>query len=235
MTDTWLTPPAIVEALGGWESFDLDPCASIDQPTRTARRQITETDNGLLVSWHGRVWVNPPYSSPLVVRFMARLAEHGRGTSLTFARTETEWFHRYVWPVAAGVLFIRGRLRFLLPDGSSSRKDAGAPSILLAYGDEDLERLAAAPIDGSFLPIRWPRQFVGFGQNVRSDQSSTWGGILAEFFAERTEALPLADIYRALADHPKTQGNRFWRDKLRQELQLGPYDRVEKGVWRRAA
>src|SRR5690606_23631834 len=26
-TDTWFTPPAIVDALGGVDSFDLDPCS----------------------------------------------------------------------------------------------------------------------------------------------------------------------------------------------------------------
>ncbi|WP_280940170.1 hypothetical protein [Mesorhizobium sp. WSM1293] len=31
-TDVWLTPPAILAALGGAESFDLDPCAPLDRP-----------------------------------------------------------------------------------------------------------------------------------------------------------------------------------------------------------
>ncbi|MDG4853840.1 MULTISPECIES: hypothetical protein [unclassified Mesorhizobium] len=31
-TDVWLTPPALLAALGGAESFDLDPCAPLDRP-----------------------------------------------------------------------------------------------------------------------------------------------------------------------------------------------------------
>ncbi|MGH7186745.1 MAG: hypothetical protein ACREIB_10780 [Pseudomonadota bacterium] len=31
-TDVWLTPPAVLEAIGGWESFDLDPCAPATRP-----------------------------------------------------------------------------------------------------------------------------------------------------------------------------------------------------------
>ncbi|NCW30719.1 MAG: adenine methyltransferase, partial [Alphaproteobacteria bacterium] len=32
-TTTWLTPPAVIKALG---EFDLDPCASLDRPWDTA-------------------------------------------------------------------------------------------------------------------------------------------------------------------------------------------------------
>lgn len=36
-TDTWFSPPAVLEALGGWESFDLDPASHADRPWPTAR------------------------------------------------------------------------------------------------------------------------------------------------------------------------------------------------------
>jgi hypothetical protein len=75
-TDVWLTPPAIIEALGGASSFDLDPCASSDRPWPTARRHYTVEDNGLILPWFGRVWMNPPYSNPLIARFMGRMAAH---------------------------------------------------------------------------------------------------------------------------------------------------------------
>lgn len=31
LKDEWLTPPEIIQALGGPESFDLDPCAPINR------------------------------------------------------------------------------------------------------------------------------------------------------------------------------------------------------------
>lgn len=53
---TWLTPPHILEALGGHESFDLDPCASPPpQPWPTARRMIAApAQDGLAEVWEGR-------------------------------------------------------------------------------------------------------------------------------------------------------------------------------------
>lgn len=69
-TDTWISPPAIIEALGGVDSFDLDPCAAEGQPWPTARHHFTVVDNGLLQRWFGRVWLNPPYSIKLATRFL---------------------------------------------------------------------------------------------------------------------------------------------------------------------
>jgi hypothetical protein len=43
-TVDWLTPPSILKALG---KFDLDPCASLHQPAKTAARQFTILDDGL--------------------------------------------------------------------------------------------------------------------------------------------------------------------------------------------
>ena len=45
ITDTWLTPPEILKALGG---FHLDPCASPDpKPWRTALTHYTLPKDGL--------------------------------------------------------------------------------------------------------------------------------------------------------------------------------------------
>jgi len=98
LKDEWLTPPEIIKALGGPESFDLDPCAPIKRPWEMAKEHYTIADNGLLKPWHGRVWFNPPYGGPQIVGpWMRRMAEHGHGTALTFARTETDLFFETVW------------------------------------------------------------------------------------------------------------------------------------------
>lgn len=133
-TDVWLTPPALIEALGGWASFDLDPCAQPDQADvlPTARAYYTEADNGLMLPWHGRVWGNFPYSLALVTAFLGRMADHDCGVALIFARTETDAFHRFVWGAASGLLFLRGRLNFHRPDGSRAAANGGAPSVLIA-------------------------------------------------------------------------------------------------------
>lgn len=93
-TDEWLTPPEVIAALGGADSFDLDPCSPIERPWPTARRHLTIVDNGLIQPWDGRVWLNPPYSTSVIGQWLARLADHNRGVALIFARTETDAFFR---------------------------------------------------------------------------------------------------------------------------------------------
>ncbi len=133
-SDDWLTPPNITKTLG---PFDLDPCASEDQPWATAQTHWTITHDGLARPWRGRVWLNPPYG-PDTWKWLARLAEHGQGSALIFARTETKQFHRLVWESAQGLLFLEGRLHFHHPKtGQRSKFNAGAPSVLVAYGLPD--------------------------------------------------------------------------------------------------
>ena len=143
-TDSWITPKAIIDAIG---PFDLDPCECIPQPWRCA--EYAYQRNGLGEPWFGRVWLNPPYSQ--VWDWMAALADHGRGTALTFARTETEGFVRQVWDRATAVMFLHGRLFFHKPDGSRAKGNSGGPSCLVAYGDDDAKRLRESGLSGSIV------------------------------------------------------------------------------------
>jgi hypothetical protein len=159
LTDTWLTPPEILAALG---PFDLDPCAAPDpRPWPTAAQHIARPDDGLSADWSGcRVWLNPPYG-PATGRWMGRLAHHGRGTALVFARTETSWFAQAVWGCASGALFLHGRIHFCRPDGSRAPDNSGAPSVLVAYGQVDARRLRDCRLDGTF--VTWNRELASAG------------------------------------------------------------------------
>ncbi|WP_280475469.1 DNA N-6-adenine-methyltransferase [Nocardia asiatica] len=147
-SNVWLTPPGILAALG---EFDLDPCAASDRPWDTARHHIAPPDDGLSAVWTGRVFLNPPYSD--LDRWLDKLARHGQGTALVIARTETAWFVEHVWLKATAVRFLHGRLHFHLPDGSRARGNAGAPSVLVAYGQRDADILREARIGGTFIPL----------------------------------------------------------------------------------
>lgn len=146
-TDEWLTPPEIFGALG---KFDLDPCTPDVMPWETAAQRFTPKDNGLTKEWKGRVWLNPPYGAQ-ITRWMARMAEHRSGIALVFARTETSWFHRFVWPVATGLLFLEGRLNFYHPHGARSTFNAGGPSVLIAYSFKDAYWLVDSGLKGKFV------------------------------------------------------------------------------------
>lgn len=85
---------------------------------------------------------------------MQRLAEHGDGIALIFARTETEMFHRWGWEEADAMLFLRGRLHFYSVAGERAKANAGGPSVLIAYGAANAERLRTCGIEGQFVPLR---------------------------------------------------------------------------------
>lgn len=144
-TTTWLTPPHILDALG---DFDLDPCAHPDWPT--AERLICLPEDGLSAQWEGRVWLNPPYGAQ-TWPWLCRLGDHGRGTALIFARTETVGFTSSVWDRADAILFLAGRLHFHRGDGQRAKANSGAPSALIAYGDEDAAILESCGLPGVFV------------------------------------------------------------------------------------
>lgn len=125
-TDVWLTPLEVIDNLGG--NFDLDPCAHPGHCTA----KTAYYDRGLEQPWFGNVWLNPPYSEVGV--WIDKIIEHGNGTALVFARTDTQWAQRAM-KAATSIFFIKGRLKFLRGDGSKHPSgNAGAPSMILTFG-----------------------------------------------------------------------------------------------------
>jgi hypothetical protein len=147
--ETWLTPPDMLDSLG---SFDLDPCSPINRPWDTAAKHYTIVDDGLKLPWRGRVWCNPPYGRK-TGQWLARLADHGNGIALIFARTETKMFFSEVWDKGDAVLFLEGRLHFHHIDGTMAKSNAGAPSVLVAYGQNNVEALRRSGISGKILVL----------------------------------------------------------------------------------
>lgn len=140
-TDTWLTPPWIHQALG---RFDFDPCGHPLSETAEQRIFFPEED-GLKITWEGRVWLNPPYG-PKTKLFLNKLSAHGSGTALVLARTDTRWLQNHL-RIAKAILFIYGRIKFL---NSKFEETNGCqvPSLLLAYGKDDADILMSCKIKG---------------------------------------------------------------------------------------
>jgi len=152
-TDEWLTPPYIIEALG---EFDLDPCSPINRPWDTAKKHYNVDDNGLMQDWGGqsqRVWCNPPYDTKVNGAFLEKCALHGNAMVLIFARTETGNFFNYIWPHADAIFFIQGRLSFHKVTGEKGGS-AGAPSVLIAYGEENVKALQNTKLKGKFIKLK---------------------------------------------------------------------------------
>ncbi|CAM0123210.1 Adenine methyltransferase [Stenotrophomonas maltophilia] len=149
-THTWLTPPEIIAALG---TFDLDPCAAPSpRPWPTASRHIELPEDGLTAEWHGRVWCNPPFGRHTEA-WLARVADHGNGIALAFARTETAMFQRYVWRRASAVLMLANRPHFHRPDGTRARGNSGGPICLIAYGEANRRALIESGLPGAVIVV----------------------------------------------------------------------------------
>lgn len=134
-TDSWLTPPWLIEAAG---PFDFDPACPPNMPWRTAIRMVALPENGLDVSWSGFVWLNPPYSD--IRPWVEKLAAHGNGLLLVPAKaTDTRWA-QFTLQTADAILFIAGRLLFHYPNGIKS-KGKWSSSMLCAYGNRGVETL----------------------------------------------------------------------------------------------
>lgn len=123
----WYTPAEYIEAARAvMGSIDLDPASSeIANRVVKASAYYTAETNGLDKEWSGNIWLNPPYASDLIGRFMDKLTAeretYNQAIVLVNNATETEWFFKLV-SVASAVVFPKGRVKFYKPDG-----ETGAP------------------------------------------------------------------------------------------------------------
>lgn len=122
----WYTPAQYVDlASEVLEEIDLDPasCAFANETVK-ARLFFSEDDDGLTKPWHGRVWMNPPYSAELVARFTEKFVNEyndgniTEGIVLVNNATETAWFVNMA-KAASAVVFPRGRIRYQSPTRES--------------------------------------------------------------------------------------------------------------------
>jgi phage N-6-adenine-methyltransferase len=153
----WYTPDEYLDAarsvLG---DFDLDPASSeAAQRKVRAAAYFTKDDDGLAQPWHGRVWLNPPYSRPLISHFIDRLCdavereEIASAILLTHNYTDTRWFHKAALQADA-ICFTRGRIKFYSPTGQIAAPTQGQAFF---YFGLDVDRFAAEFDDFGFIMV----------------------------------------------------------------------------------
>ncbi len=221
LTDEWLTPPEIVKSLG---EFDLDPCSPVNRPWPTAKKHYTIDDNGLLQEWDGRVWMNPPYGKALGT-WLNRLALHNDGIAMVFARTDTAAFHDHVFPYASSMLFIRNRVTFYNVLGQPGKYNGGAPSVLISYGERNMEAISESRIPGKHVLINHvPVIVIGM--------SPTWKHVVSITLVRLGRTANLQQVYDAVevVAPDKVEKNQHFKEKVRQTLQTY-FERVGKGVY----
>ena len=146
-SDEWYTPKSIIDSLG---KFDLDPCAPVNPLWETAIVMFNKNDDGLTKEWRGRVWLNPPYSRPLIEQFVKKMSDHGNGIALLYNRCDSKMFQDVIFKKATAMLFMRHRIRFYKPDGTIGGSP-GCGSLLIAFGQNNADILKNCDIEGKFI------------------------------------------------------------------------------------
>lgn len=148
-TVEWYTPKEIIQALG---EFDLDPCTSeaAYKLNHSAKHYFTKEDDGLSKEWFGRIWLNPPYSQPLISKFIRKMSDYNNGIALLYNRCDNRMFHDIIFPKADSIFFLKGRIKFFRETGLIGSQP-GCGSILVAYGIENTKAVIKSKIEGTLL------------------------------------------------------------------------------------
>ncbi|MDQ6968713.1 MAG: DNA N-6-adenine-methyltransferase [Mariprofundaceae bacterium] len=108
-SDNWATPSYLYDELNSEFDFDFDPCPINESA-------ITPDNDGLIIDWGVRNFINPPYSRTLKEAFVKRAIEYSQGGALCVmllpVSTSTVLFHDHIMPNAKDIRFLRGRVKF---------------------------------------------------------------------------------------------------------------------------
>ena len=130
-TDLWSTPQDFFDKLNEEFNFDLDPCSTHENAK--CKKHYTIEENGLKQDWGGHsVFVNPPYGRE-IKEWVKKSSSESKKKNTTVvmlipARTDTSYFHDYIYKKAKEIRFIRGRLKF-----GDSKNPAPFPSMVVIF------------------------------------------------------------------------------------------------------
>lgn len=130
-TEMWETPQELFEELNNEFHFALDVCATAKNAK--CEKYYTPEIDGLSQPWDGVVWCNPPYGRNVWKWILAASVACGaRGATVVMllpARTDTRWFHDYIYQKErVEIRFIKGRLKF-----GGSKNGAPFPSMICIF------------------------------------------------------------------------------------------------------
>jgi site-specific DNA-methyltransferase (adenine-specific) len=129
---TWETPIDFFNLINEEFNFNLDVCAS--EFNCKCDNYFDETIDGLKQEWNGVCWCNPPYGREISKWVEKAYKESLKGNVIVMlipSRTDTTYWHKFIFPYASEVRFIKGRLKF-----GNSKNSAPFPSALIVFGGE---------------------------------------------------------------------------------------------------
>jgi len=129
----WETPQWLYNKLDYEFGFTLDPCS--DKNNHKCDKYFTEEDNGLNQDWNGDiVFVNPPYGRELKKWVKKASETNSVVVMLIPARTDTTYWHDYIFNKATEIRFMRGRIKFIDPITNKEGDSALFPSAIIIFG-----------------------------------------------------------------------------------------------------
>jgi hypothetical protein len=136
------TPKNIIDAVKKvFGKIDLDP-ASCEKANEVvgAEKIYTLENDGLLMPWHGNVFLNPPYQHPEIKLFCEKLIMElpniNSAILLVNNNTDTQWFH-FVAKESSAICFTKGRIHFYTQEIESTSPTNG--QALLYFGKDILQ------------------------------------------------------------------------------------------------
>ena len=129
--EVWTTPQDLFDELNREFGFNLDPCALPENAK--CEKYFTPNDDGLTQCWGGyTVFCNPPYGRKLYDWVKKSYDESKKpGTTVVMlipARTDTRYFHDFIYHKAKEIRFIKGRLKF-----GAAKNSAPFPSMIVIF------------------------------------------------------------------------------------------------------
>jgi len=130
-TDQWATPQDFFDKLDNEFHFTLDPCA--DETNYKCNNYYNKEQDGLKQDWGGNiVFCNPPYGN-VIKDWVKKCSDESKKLNtivvlLMPARTDTIYFHKYIYNKVKEIRFIKGRLKF-----GDSKNAAPFPSMVVVF------------------------------------------------------------------------------------------------------
>lgn len=137
-TNEWYTPIDLFKKLDDEFNFNLDPCCT--KESAKCKNFYTIEDSGLIQDWKGKtVFVNPPYGRAIKFWiekcYKESLKKDTIIVALIPARTDTSYWHDFIFNKAIDIRFLRGRIKFGKPDNTKS-DSAPFPSAVIVWKKE---------------------------------------------------------------------------------------------------
>jgi hypothetical protein len=132
-SDDYYTPSWVFDTLG--LRFDLDVASPPHSTNVPADRYYSVLTDGLASPWHGRVWMNPPYSNP--TPWVEKFLEHGNGIALLPMPKGCRWLQT-LWNSDASLVMSQ-RIKF---HHRGKMTEISFPTAFWAIGADNVEAIA---------------------------------------------------------------------------------------------